>query len=1047
MKLTENAERVLLSRYYTKNEKGEPTEDWKSLCKRVCNAVASPEENSDAEKWAQTFFEMMYSLDFLPNSPTMFNAGKEKGMLSACFVLDIQDSMQSIMKTLSDSATIFKCISGKQKMFAGETVKLAKDLSINDYVYISDGSSRRVLDKIPSGKKDIYRLTTDSGYTIECTKDHKILSLKNLGSRSNILKRTVSCFEEIQNLTKKDAVQISIPSIYNIEYRKIYFTQEVSSDKKDGRFKVKTLIIPKIMNEDLAWVIGFFIGDGSYHRDGIRFSVDPNGYSELIETLKEWCKSINSDFSISQVRKDSSVVEFSILRKNLKELFVSLIGKDKLVVPQIIVNSPKTVKEAFLRGLFDADGTVLKEGYASYCTCNSTFAKEIQDLLLSVGIYSKLYHRDNDFQGHNIVSIKSKESHNNFVKYINSSTIFKSKRLKDNKPKWKNGNYLNFEHKKWDTIKSIERIGQEQTFNFTIDDVHEYNSMGIISKNSGGGVGINFSDLRPENAPIKSTGGTSSGPISFMRMFDTMTEVVKQGGKRRGALMGMLDIDHPDAEKFIEAKIQEGKLSNFNISVAVTDEFMNKVKAKEDNALRIWSKIIDGAWKNGEPGIVFMDTINADNPVPHLGRIKCSNPCGEYFFIPFGSCNLGSINLSNMVKDGAIDWEKYEKTIRQAVRFLDNVITINHYPIPEIKDITTRTRPVGLGIMGFADLLLKLGIRYDSSEGIDSAQEVMEFLQEKAWDESSKLGKEKGSFPEFKKTKFTEKFEALRNCQLSVIAPTGTLSLIAGCSSGIEPNFSWHTQMHRIGTVMEEYHPLAFKYLKGKEKLPQHFVTSSEISPEWHVRMQAAFQVYTDNAISKTCNAPKHATKSDVHKLYMLAWELKCKGVTYYRESSRTQEVLVKGDEKAKEKNQRLVTHIHRDREDQLEGITRKVKTNHGNSYITINFDIDGYPLEVFNQASAKIPCNASSEGLARMTSLALREGISIERIIKQLNSARCSSGCVSCPDVMGQVLSDVLKKRADEKKENECPECKAQLETSEGCLHCPKCGWGRCSM
>ena len=672
MKLSDNAERVLNSRYYVKNDKGEIIEDWKGLCTRVCAAAASAEENGNSDKYSKIFFDMMYNLDFLPNSPTMFNAGKEKGMLSACFVLDIQDSMPSILKTLTDAATIFKM---------------------------------------------------------------------------------------------------------------------------------------------------------------------------------------------------------------------------------------------------------------------------------------------------------------------------------------------------------------------------------------GGGVGINFSDLRPEGGLIKSTGGTSSGPVSFMRMFDTMTEVVKQGGKRRGALMGMLNIDHPDIERFIAAKSQEGQLANFNISVAVTDEFMKKVKDKEDKALSLWLKIIDGAWKNGEPGIVFIDTINEDNPVAHMGRIKSSNPCAEYFFVPYGSCNLGSINLSNMFKDGTIDWTRYERIIRQAVRFLDNIITINYYPISEIKDVTNRTRPIGLGIMGFADLLLKLGVRYDSSDGIDMAQEVMEFLQKIAWDESSKLGKEKGSFPEFKKTKFTDKYEHLRNCQLTVIAPTGTLSMLAGCSSGIEPNFSWHTQMHRMDTVMEEYHPLAHKYLKNKEKLPYYFVTAGEISPEWHIRMQSAFQAYTDNAISKTVNAPNHATKSDVHKAYMLAWELKCKGMTYYREGSRNQEVLVKGTDALKSKHRKMINLVYRDRMEELEGVTKKIKTDYGNSYITVNFDDDGYPLEVFNQASAKIPCNASAEGLARMTSLALRYGIDIKDIIKQLKSARCSVGCVSCPDIMGQVLSDILKKREDEKKENECPECKSQLETSEGCLICKSCGWGKCQM
>ena len=566
----------------------------------------------------------------------------------------------------------------------------------------------------------------------------------------------------------------------------------------------------------------------------------------------------------------------------------------------------------------------------------------------------------------------------------------------------------------------------------------------------GGGVGLSFSSLRPEGELIKSTGGTSSGPVSFMRMFDTMTEVVKQGGKRRGALLGLLDIDHKDVGKFISCKTEEGVLPNFNVSVGMSDEFMYKVKSKDATSLGLWQKIVDGAWGNGEPGILFMTAINAGNPVPHMGKIKSSNPCGEFLFIPYGSCNLGSINLANMFKEGEINWDKLDKTVRTAVRFLDNVITVNWYPLPEIKDITTRTRPIGLGIMGFADLLIKLEIRYDSSDGIDYATEIMEFIKNKAYDESSKLGKEKGNFPEFKKTKFVEKYEHLRNCQLTVIAPTGSLSLLAGVSSGIEPNFAWNTEMHRIDTTMEETHPLAAKFLRSKESLPNYFVTAGDISPEWHIRMQAAFQTYTDSAISKTVNMPNSATKDDVAKAYMLAWELKCKGVTIYREGSRTKEVLVKAGTK-KPENHKMLNLIYRERGNDLKGTTRKAKTGCGNSYITVNYDDSGYPIEVFKQVSTKGGCDAMSEGLARMVSMALRYGIDMSEIVRQLRSVKCANaiaknvGCLSCPDLMGRVLVDLTTKKEEENKEVRCPECGAQLATLEGCIKCQVCGYSKC--
>jgi ribonucleoside-diphosphate reductase alpha chain len=354
--------------------------------------------------------------------------------------------------------------------------------------------------------------------------------------------------------------------------------------------------------------------------------------------------------------------------------------------------------------------------------------------------------------------------------------------------------------------------------------------------------------------------------------------------------------------------------------------------------------------------------------------------------------------------------------------------------------------------MGFADLLLKLGIRYDSSEGLDYATEIMSFIKGKAYDESSKLGKEKGNFPEFKKTKLSEKYEYLRNCQTTVIAPTGTLSLLASTSSGIEPNFSWHTEMHRMDTVMEEYHPLAKKYVVNKEKLPNFFVSAGEILPEWHIRMQAAFQAHTCSGISKTVNLPHSATKEDVAKAYMLGWELKVKGLTVYREGSRSQEVLVHAGKKEEHKNQKVMNLIYRERPEDLLGRTRKAKTGCGNSYITVNFDEDGYPIEVFKQVSSRGGCDAMAEGLARMTSLALRYGINITEIVKQLRSVKCSNavskniGCLSCPDLMGRVLSDLLHQKESEVHEPKCPDCNGKLETLEGCRKCPNCGWSKCN-
>ena len=466
-------------------------------------------------------------------------------------------------------------------------------------------------------------------------------------------------------------------------------------------------------------------------------------------------------------------------------------------------------------------------------------------------------------------------------------------------------------------------------------------NMALIEK-SGGGVGFDFSKLRPKGDIVRSTKGVASGPVSFMRVFDAATEVIKAGGKRRGAMMGLLRVDHPDITEFIVSKQREGFLSNFNISVAVTDDFMEKMETDEEywlinprnnervkmvKAGEVWTLIAESAWKSGDPGVIFIDEINRHNPTPEVGKIEATNPCGEQPLLPYESCNLGSINLSRMVEDGKINWKKLRETVRNAVHFLDNVIDENRYPLKEIEAVTKSNRKIGLGVMGFADMLIKLGIRYDSEEAVQLAEKIMRFINEEAHKKSAEIGEERGSFPNFDKSIWKNKYEAMRNATVTTIAPTGSISIIAGCSSGIEPIFAISFIRNVLGgTRLFETNPLfermakemgfysarlleeiartgsVQKIAKVPEEIKKIFVTALDIAPEWHVKMQAAFQKYTDNAVSKTVNMPNDATVEDVRMVFELAWKLKCKGVTVFRYGSKPEQVLYIGEVKTKEK-------------------------------------------------------------------------------------------------------------------------------------------------
>src|SRR6266704_4604613 len=693
---------------------------------------------------------------------------------------------------------------------------------------------------------------------------------------------------------------------------------------------------------------------------------------------------------------------------------------------------------------------------------------------------------------------------------------------------------------------------------------------------SGGGTGFGFSKLRGKGSMVRSTTGVASGPVSFMKLYDASTDAVKQGGTRRGANMGILRVDHPDIMYFITCKEDLTQITNFNISVAVTDKFMSAVKAGTSydlidpsngkvtgqlDARTVWDKMIDGAWRTGEPGCFFIDEANRYNPVPHVGQYEATNPCGEQPLLPYDVCNLGSINVGYYVKDGQMDWNALKRDIHLSTHFLDNIIDVNKYPLPEIDALSKRIRRIGFGVMGFADALVRLGIPYDSEEGVEFGRKLQQFVDVESKRESERLANERGPFPEWARSIWgpdetcargpagerIRPMQMLRNCNVTTVAPTGTISIIAGCSSRIEPLFAVAFMRNQAGVLMpdvnEDFVAIAKREGWYSEALVKQiaeaghihfdeapanwqrvFVTAHDVAPEWHIQMQAAFQEFTDSAISKTCNFSNDATEEYVEKIYRYAYRLGCKGVTVYRDGAREMQVLSTGSTAKKVQEQaagqgkdalaealgriaeleaelaRTRDQLHdaeaenlqrrakRSRPDLLKGATRRVETPLGTMYVNITEDDKGQPFEVFiSLGKAGGALMADVEAIGRLSSLALRSGIPLREVYRQLRGISSDrvvglgpNKVLSVPDAIGIAIEKWMQEKQGVQQDllggavasapapvqagipgpegtageragaaqefiGACPDCGSQLAFIEGCAKCHVCGFSEC--
>ncbi|MFC1620860.1 adenosylcobalamin-dependent ribonucleoside-diphosphate reductase [Candidatus Omnitrophota bacterium] len=1191
MNISENCLKVLERRYLKKDKEGKIIETPEEMFARVSRHIASADKlygatDADVKKTEDNFYNMMSSFEFMPNSPTLMNAGKDLAQLSACFVLPIEDSMESIFEAVKNTALIHRSGGGtgfsfsrlrpknsvvrstggvssgpvsfmkvfnaatqavKQGGCVEENTIIATEKGLlpikelgsaspgyydNLYLKVCSDDGLKMADQFyNNGIQPVKTIITKEGYKFTATLNHKI---RVIDSEGNYVWR------ELKDVEEGDWVALQMDTFTG---KRLKFEKFI----RDFHFNAKTCSLPSEMDMGLAELIGYYIGDGCFHKGKLMLAV-PHDCLELkdyFDNLVNRIFNINSrveqkidDKSINLIYHSQMLVEW------LKSIGVNKLDSLHAFIPEVILKGNRECAEAFVKGLFEADGTIDKQGYSITLTSISQkLIDQLQVLLLSLGIPSRVRINANreSSRGKNklyilmistpkgletykkrvgFLSRKKKERLNHIIKRdvsYNDIIPNQSKQFREFyenlilKPR--NQFYRKVYHY-LDGIRDERSLtrAKAETLVEEYDFLQESFIEDILSKNQyyGRVEKVSFSHTRTLDLVVPD-GHTyiANGFVSH--------------NTRRGANMGMLRVDHSDILEFIKCKEDDKEITNFNISISITEDFMNRVIEDKEydlidphtkkttgtlKAKEVFELIVEKAWKNGEPGIIFIDRMNKFNPTPKLGQYESTNPCGEQILLPFESCNLGSINLSKVVveKNGnsQVDWEKLKTLVHHGVHFLDNVIDKNKFPLKEIEEMTKRNRKIGLGVMGLADMLIKLEIPYNSDKAIELAEKVMSFISETAIDKSRDSVRTRGSFPSFNDSVFAEKGEEkMRNATLTTIAPTGTISIISNASSGIEPLFAIsycrnvmdNDKLIEVNPLFEEiakkegfYSRKLMEEIADKgsvrdikevpEKYRKIFVTSHDIAPIWHIRMQAAFQRHTDNAVSKTVNFHNEASRDDVKEVYMLAYKLGCKGVTIYRDKSREEQVLNISSKKTKTEPAKDTAtkekHVApRPRPAVTTGTTTKVNTGCGNLYITINVDDNAMPFEVFIQMGKAGGCAASQlEAVGRLVSLALRSGVENKKIVSQLRGIRCPSPSwekggriFSCADAIARVLELRLGNGKMHHKEEElekhsphtmiedklgnvvgvCPDCGAALRHEEGCVVCRSCGYSKC--
>jgi ribonucleoside-diphosphate reductase alpha chain len=1222
-KLTENALRVLEKRYLRKDDRGKVIETPKELFARVAWNLAQAErlygaDDAKVREMALRFYGLMANLEFLPNSPTLMNAGLDLQLLSACFVLPVDDSLVGIFEALKQQALIHQAGGGTGFAFSrlrpkGDLVKSTMGVASGpvSFMRIFDSATQqikqggcistasllrtteglkplgRLLDAPALGENftrdqvfdgtgfshalvaqdngvaEVYAIETEFGLRLKATYNHAVAVVDAHGE---------IVWREVRDLQPGDWLVVVKGGHLGIDRPLPPLRPQHANATK--------IRVPRTMNADLAELLGLYMADGCTSSGGrLIFTVGTIDIevAERIRVLMDRCFGLASNH-VTEGR-GGGYLDIQYQSRDLVRWMRSIgsvkPGSPEAFIPAAVLSGSAETARAFLRGLFEGDGHIHSEsGYPCLSTTSPRLAEEVQQLLLSLGVVARrtmTTHRS-VAKGHHpvhVLTVVDEPSVRTFSEDIGFVGDRKQDRL-ENGPRPK--------------VNTSDVVPNQRE---VLRSIYAY-----VGRGSGPGRtrrGANrrlyralmhyISDRHPRELPRKrllrllrdfpevaskehlrqmadpSRVYTRVTAIRLDRVATGDIEVPGAGrfvangilvhNKRRGANMGILRVDHPDILDFITCKDKTTEITNFNISVAVTDKFMGAVKAGKRydlvnprtkqvvgqlDAREVLDKIAYQAWKNGEPGLFFIDENNRRQPTPNVGEMEATNPCGEQPLLPYESCNLGSIDIARHMKRTAggkweVDWAKLERTIRTAVRMLDDVIDMNEYPVKQIEEMTKATRKIGLGVMGFARMLFMLEVPYDSREGVEWGRKIMKFIQETGYDESAKLAKERDVYPAWEGSRHEEKGLRLRNSYVTTVAPTGTLSMIADTSGGCEPEFSliWYKRVmegEQLPYFLDYFEEVAKREgfwtedlkerilenrgsPRGLEVIPEKwqrvFGVAYNVSPEWHVRMQAAFQDYCDAATSKTINMPPEATVEDVKKAYLLAYELKCKGITVYREGSREDQVLNVGvpeADKAAPASREVRLEVPaepvlrpRPRPDVITGRTQKILTGYGALYVTINEDDKGV-FEVFAQIGRGGGYTASfTEGLARLVSLCLRSGVPIDEIIDQLEGIRSprialdhGERIYSIPDAIAKAIkrhigaqkagvqppvesfddlggaAEVVETDVELEKETrdveamirkglnpECPECGKQLIYEEGCVKCRACGYSEC--